>query len=106
MWTEKTTPSPSGRHLGHYKTLMANDDFADFLRTQCALPTQHSFALNRWAKAVQLMYQKITGMSTLDKIRIIQIYEADYNFILCTIWGRRLVWNAQKHKAYMPAQQA
>ena len=45
-------------------------------------------------------------MPTLDKIRIIQIYKADYNFILRTIWGRPLVWNAQKHNAYMPAQQA
>ena len=45
-------------------------------------------------------------MPTLDKIRSIQIYKADYNFILHTIWGRRLVWNAQKHNAYMPAQQA
>ena len=52
------------------------------------------------------MYPKKPGMSTLDKIRIIQIYEADYNYILRTIWGRRLVWNAQKHNAYMPAQQA
>ena len=85
MWDEKTTTSPSGRNLGHYKTLMANDNFSDFIITQCTLPVQHGFALDRWAKAVQFMYPKNPGMQTLDKIRIIQIYEADYNFILCTI---------------------
>ena len=106
LWKEKTTTSPSGRHLSHYKTLMTDDDFAEFFITQCTLPVQHGFAPDRWAKAVQLMYPKKPGMPTLDKIRIIQIYEADYNFILRTVWGRRLVWNAQKHNAYMPAQQS
>ena len=67
---------------------------------------QHGFAPDRLAKAVQLTYPKKPDMSTLGKIRIIQIYEADYNYILRTIWGRRLVWNAQKHNAYMLAQQA
>ena len=58
--------------------------------------------LDRWIKAVQLMYKK-TVIPTLDKIKIIKIYKADYNFILCMIWGQRLVWNAQKYNAYMPA---
>ena len=52
MWKEKTTTSPSGRHLGHYKTLMADDDFAGFFITQCTLPVQYGFAPDRWAKAV------------------------------------------------------
>ena len=42
--TEKTTTSPSGRHLGHYKTLLADNDFAEFFITQCTLPVQHGFA--------------------------------------------------------------
>ena len=64
---------------------MADDNFAELFITQCTLPVQYGFAPDRWAKAVQLVYLKKPGISTLEKIRINQIYEADYNYILHTI---------------------
>ena len=31
LWKESTSTSPSGRYLGHYKSLVGDDDFADYL---------------------------------------------------------------------------
>ena len=42
----------------------------------------------------------------VTRLRVIQLFKADYNFLLRIIWGRRLVWNAHKYGVYMPAQQA
>ena len=52
------------------------------------------------------MLPKDKGTSKVTRLRVIQFFEADYNFLLRIIWGRRLVWNAQKHGVYMSAQQA
>ena len=46
------------------------------------------------------------GTPKVTRLRVIQLFEADYNFLLRIIWGRRLVWNTQKYGAYMSAQQA
>ena len=106
IWTESTATSPSGRHLGHYKALVQDDDMADFLITQMELPLRFGFAPTRWANALQIMLPKDPGMPKVDRLRVIQLFEADYNFVLRIIWGRRLVWNAQKYGTYMPAQRA
>ena len=52
------------------------------------------------------MLSKGPGMPKVEQLRVIQLFEADYNFVLRMIWGRRLVWNAQKYGVYMPAQRA
>ena len=52
------------------------------------------------------MLLKDPGMPKVERLRVIQLFEADYNFVLRMIWGRRLVWNAQKYGVYIPAQRA
>ena len=52
------------------------------------------------------MLPKDPGMPKVERLRVIQLLQADYNFVLRIIWGRRLVWNAQKYGIYMPAQRA
>ena len=68
------------------------------------LPLKYGFAPTRWAKALQTMLPKDPGMPKVERLRVIQLFEADYNFVLRIIWGRRLVWNAQKYGINMPAQ--
>ena len=52
------------------------------------------------------MLPKDPGMLKVERLRVIQLFEADYNFVLQMVWGRRLVWNAQEYGVYMPAQRA
>ena len=75
----------------------------DYLIHQIELPLHYGFAPRRWAQALQTMLPKDPGILKIDRLRVIQLFEADYDFVLSLIWGHRLVWNAQK---YMPAPQA
>jgi hypothetical protein len=40
------------------------------------------------------MIEKIAGCLKINTLRVIHIYEANYNLILKILWARRLVWNA------------
>jgi hypothetical protein len=39
------------------------------------------------------MIEKIPGCPKINKLRVIHLYEADYNIILKIIWARKLVWH-------------
>jgi hypothetical protein len=47
------------------------------------------FPLNRWKFADQVMIEKGKGIF-IENLRIIQLVQADLNFILHVIWGNRL----------------
>jgi hypothetical protein len=44
------------------------------------------------------MIGKIPGCPKVNKLRVIHLYEADYNLLLKIIWARRLVWHAHDGK--------
>ena len=90
-----TTRSPSGRHLGLYKALVHNPYFTEFFRHMCALPAQYGFAPEIWKNAVKIMIEKYSGQLKVNRLRVIHLIEADYNFALRVIWGRRLMWSAR-----------
>ena len=68
------------------------------------LPLTYGFSSKRWARVLQTMIPKDPGTPKVTRLRVVQLFEPDFNFILRIIWGRRLVWNTQKYKVYMPAQ--
>ncbi|KAI2509680.1 hypothetical protein MHU86_4800 [Fragilaria crotonensis] len=45
----------------------------------------------RWCKAVNIMIEKDKGRPKINRLRIIHLFEADYNFFLKIMWGSRLV---------------
>jgi Reverse transcriptase (RNA-dependent DNA polymerase) len=109
-WSEGTSTSPSGRHLGHYKCLFIEDgeEYTDenpdpgpkILRVYYRIATaalSWGVSLNRWHTSITAMIQKIPGCSKINKLRVIHLYEADYNLLLKIIWARRLVWHAHDH---------
>ena len=108
-WNERTSTSPSGRHLGHYKALLAYPDpdlpddqlpVADrFYRvltsiTNAAIRAGH--ILNRWKAVVNVLIEKIPGVPRINKLRVIHLFEADLNLAFGIIWNRRLLWVNEK----------
>ena len=89
-WNEKTTTSPSGRHLGHYKDILQQPDLIKYHCIMATLPLKYGFAPERWTKAVQIMLEKKPGYPLINRLRGIIILEADYNWVLRTIWEERL----------------
>jgi hypothetical protein len=113
VWTESTTTSPSGLHLGHYKTLIARHSFTTDLfddeltlefkqqrdelnQKQQALFQLHLNMINyalergysylRWQTIANTILFKDSDNVRLHRTRVIHIYEADFNLSLGVKW--------------------
>jgi hypothetical protein len=89
-WNERTTTSPSGRHLGHYKILQrlpvynSKQDKINISQKilyvyyqVMSIVTTLGGTLTRWCQVSTCMIEKIKGNPRIDKLRIIHLYEAD-----------------------------
>ena len=101
---ESTESSPSGRHIGHYKAILDNDDIVDLLVAMINIGIMTGHALNRWQHAVSVMLEKDKGRPKIDRLRIIQLFEADYNFFLSLVFGHRLMGFARRHCQFNESQ--
>jgi hypothetical protein len=109
-WRESTTTSPSGKHLGIYRTLTraynnyyantttndregeTNNDSKKYQQTaEIALTIQHqlinlaikhTYTYRRWGNIHNFFIEKQPGNPLLNKLRVIHIYEADWNLLL------------------------
>ena len=94
-WKEQTTTSPSGRHLGHHKSLLKpdgtqySDEEADFEErmiklhhTITSIALLNAPPLHRWLTSIVLLLPKDKGQSKIHRLRIINTYDSEYNLIL------------------------
>jgi len=95
-WKESTTTSPSGRHLGHYKALIQDPVLLQCLTDFLNLSILRGIAVPRWCNATNVMIEKDEGKPNIDRLRIIHLFEADFNFFLKLQWGHRLVRRADE----------
>jgi hypothetical protein len=104
VWDERTSTSPcSNMHLGHLKAYRAEhlfpqgsekqrdlDDIRDtildghLLLLNYALKFKYSY--NCWKTVVTTMLEKDPGEPKIHRLRVIHLYEADYNLILGVKW--------------------
>ena len=97
---DKTSLSPSGRHMTHYKLLATDKGLSHILAQAITLPFQHVFSPTRWQTvAIQFMLEKQQGNPLITKLRVIQLIKADMNFAFRLLWGKRLVHHALSHNA-------
>jgi hypothetical protein len=106
-WSERTSTSPSGRHLGQYKFLFKDDGCTGYTNEDpdpsekilgvyynvATAALQWGISLQRWQNSITTMIEKQLGSPRINKLRVIHLYEADYNLLLNIIWARRLVWH-------------
>jgi hypothetical protein len=119
-WNENTTTSPSGRHLGHYKLLVTvfKDEFAKqelkdkaeeilhLFVSLLNLASTKGFALDRWKTVINVMIYKKPGVYLIDRLRVIHLFEADYNFVIGLIFGRRALYSGVEQHTLHPSQWA
>ena len=111
MWRESTSTSPSGQHLGHFKSLLARHEYSDVadedspddiakrneldgiqnhllrLRLQIinySLRTGHGY--HRWQTITNSHILKEPGNIKIHRTRVIHIYEADYDLAVGVKW--------------------
>jgi hypothetical protein len=101
---ERISSSASGRHMGHYKAALHNKQLSQMYATMINLPMRHQFVPKRWCTTIQVLIEKDKGRPKIDRLRTIQLVEADFNMVLKVIFGRRLVHHADD-KGFLPKSQ-
>ena len=77
--------------MGHYKTILDIDELVDLHIAMLNIGLQTGVALERWKRSMSLMLEKDKGKPKINPLQIIQLFEADYNFLLALIFGHRLM---------------
>jgi hypothetical protein len=111
-WRESTTTSPSGKHLGFYKSMIkavnhnirSSDEDENLpskamllfniqqLLINLAIREIHTF--ERWKVVHNFVIEKIPGYPIISKLRVIHLFEADWNIILKYFTGRVILRQA------------
>jgi len=84
---EQTASSPSQVHFGHYIAGMFNLEIAIINSKMAEWPQQLGKPLHHWMKGLNVMLEKIPGNCSLDKLQIIVLFKADFNYN-----NKRLGW--------------
>jgi hypothetical protein len=100
---EETSSSFSGRHFGYYKAGMSSDYITHFQALFATLVMHHGLVMERWARGLSVILEKILGCSSVSKLRAILLLEADSNCAYKIIFGYRMMENARHHNL-MPTE--
>ncbi len=65
---EKTSSSPSGRHVGHYKAIALSDNLSHLWAAMMHIPHLAGFSPQRWQKVVDVILEKSPGNSKLHRL--------------------------------------
>ena len=95
-WKESTSTSPSGQHLGHYKASLRGKELTVGYARMLNIPVQMGFSPKRWQQAVYVLLEKDKGIPKISRLRIIHLFEADYNLFLKLIWGCCMIGRAEE----------
>ena len=106
---ERTNTSPSGIHLGHYKTLFqsANESarlIANNITSLLQTLLYHGLSLQRWNQVVNIMIHKVEGSYLLNKLRVIHLFEADYNGLIGLQFNRTILYQAEQRQLLNDSQ--
>lgn len=101
---ESTESSPSGRHIGHYKSILNSDEVVELIVSMINIGLNTGISLNRWQQTISVMLEKDKGRPKINRLRIIQLFEADYNFVLSLVLGHRLMNFARRHCGFNESQ--
>jgi hypothetical protein len=64
-----------------------------------SLAIRKGIILERWLNVTNVMIEKVPGKPLLNKLRVIHLFEADFNLCLRILWGMRLMRQAERRKA-------
>jgi hypothetical protein len=60
---ESTSSLPLGRHLGHYKAVLTDNELLEMYAQLLTIPFWCGFGLTRWKYAIQAMLEKLPWMA-------------------------------------------
>ena len=66
--------------------------------------TSTGFYLKRWEDVIEIMIYKEPGNILLEKLRVIHLFEADFNLIIGLLFGRRSMFDQTQNNHLHPGQ--
>jgi hypothetical protein len=117
---ELTSTSPSGVNLGHYRAYYTTHtykqerpEYEEFKHRRQAIIEAHlsllkyaidqGYSFDRSKKITTMMKEKEPSYHKIHRLRVIHLYEADYNLLLCMRW-RTAVHHVTCNKTLNPSQ--
>ena len=88
---ERKTSSPSGRHYGHVKSCLEDEEILRVLFDILNLSYTNNKPLNRWKEANDILLRKDSSKDRIHRFRNITIIEGDLQYIMKTVWGKNLI---------------
>jgi hypothetical protein len=108
---EKNASSLLGRGVHHYKACAegSDDGLADIQvevhAAMMTVPLDAGFCPERWKQAVDVVLEKVPGIPRSDKLRIIQLLEADLNQVLRIAFAINITRFAKDHEGIISEHQ-
>ena len=94
---EYVESSPSGLHMGLWKSNTMNDEVNAVDTILQKIPFERGLVLERWKRGIDVELLKEEGNYKLEKLRTIVIVEADYN-TNCKRLGKEILKIMQEHE--------
>jgi hypothetical protein len=100
---EFTSLSSSGVHYGHFKAAIQDPMCTRVLALQLTVIARSGMLPENWSMSLQVMLEKIAGVCLVEKLRAIQLYEADFNCFNHFIIGQAAMEALTKND-YLPEE--
>ena len=96
----KETKSSGGVtiHFGHCKAMAQDDNLSEMESAFLSIPLRSGYPYQYWHKGVDCTLLKKANSYRVDKLRTIELFEADFNFINKAV-SRKLARMAEKTKS-------
>jgi hypothetical protein len=92
---EDTSSSASGLHYTLWKAIAEDDDLAETHSLMLSLPFMYGFQCDRWRRVIDCMLEKKPGVRKIHIMRIIILFEADFNSALKWYFSKNIMPNAE-----------
>jgi hypothetical protein len=93
----------SGIHYGHYKAIILYEFSTKLLAQQLTVIARSGILPENWSVGLQVMLEKIAGICLVEKLRYIQLYEANFNFYNQFVFGKRAM-NSLTENGFIPEE--
>lgn len=97
---EKTASYP-GIHMGNYKAISMDNYLSEIHAQVLSWPFQYGFTYARWQRTLHAMLMK-EDHPYIHRLRIIQLFETDFNAAIRILYCRRLIPHGDKYNLHNP----
>jgi hypothetical protein len=88
-------PNWPKKNIGHYKAILKNPNMVTFHSIMMSIPFQVGIAPDRWTRVTDIMLEKDAGNPRCHRLRILALFEGDFNQAKRILLARKLSHHAE-----------